>query len=233
MKTFISIRQILDDVLEHPLLKTLSFDRAVNYTVQFIRLLGMPNAFIEKTDLVEIKDYRGVLPCDVNNIIQVRLYDPSNKKHRIKRVFRYSSDNFHMSDTKPDSPELTYKVQNNIIFTSIQEGTIEIAYHALMVDDESYPMIPDSPEFVRALEMYIKKNYFTVLAEVGKMDYRLLPNIQQDYAWAVGQAQSSLIRPSVDEMQMITNSLNTLVVRASEHSTGFINNGTQEKIKRH
>lgn len=231
MEAYISIGQVLDDILDHPLLRNLAFDRAVNYTVQFIKLVGMPNAFEEKTALVEIKDYRGVLPCDLNSIIQVRLYDSST--HKARGMFRYSSDTFHMSEHKSHDPELTYKVQNNIIFTSLQEGTIEIAYHALVVDDEGYPMIPDSPEFVRALELYIKKNYFTILVEIGKLNPNLLAVVQQDYAWAVGQAQSALIRPSIDEMQMLTNSLNTLVTRVTEHETGFINNGTQERIKRH
>lgn len=56
-------------------------------------------------------------------------------------------------------------------------------------------------------------------------------NALQDYAWAVGQAQSDMVRPSIDQMQSITNSLNTLVARTNEHSTGFINNGSMEKIR--
>ena len=32
-------------------------------------------------------------------------------------------------------------------------------------------------------------------------------------------------------MQSITNSLNTLIQRVSEHRTGFVNNGSAEKIK--
>ena len=52
MDRYISLKQILDDVLDHPLLKDVSFERAVNHAVHFIRIVGMPRAFNEKTELV-------------------------------------------------------------------------------------------------------------------------------------------------------------------------------------
>lgn len=228
MERYISIKQILDDVLDHPLLKEISFERAVNHVVNFIRIVGMPKAFDEKTDIIEIKDYRGVLPCDLDNIIQVRLHDECNNNHK---MFRYSTDSFHMSNNKGESYDLTYKVQGNVIYTSIKEGLIEIAYHAIVVDDEGYPMIPDSSSYIRALELYIKKQCFTVLFDLGKINGAVYNNVKQEYAWAVGQAQSDLVRLSIDQMQAFTNSINTLIPRVNEHSRGFINNGSMEKIK--
>lgn len=121
---------------------------------------------------------------------------------------------------------MTYKIQGNVIFTSIREGTIEIAYNAFMVDSEGYPMIPDNSSFITALELYIKKKHFTILFDLGKLNQSVYNQVCQDYAWAVGQAQSDLVRPTIDQMQTLTNSLNTLIPRVAEHSSGFINNGS-------
>lgn len=228
MIRYISLKQVLDDVLDHPLLKDVSFERAVNHTVHFIRKVGMPKAFNEKTELVTIENYRGLLPCDLDSIIQVRTHNECGDTYR---VFRYSTDSFHMSDNKQDSYNLTYKVQGNIIFTSMKDGIIEIAYRALAVDSEGYPMIPDSSSYIDALELYIKKKCFNVLFDTGKISPQVYNQVCQDYAWAVGQAQSDLVRLSIDEMQSLTNSLNTLVVRVNEHSRGFVNNGSMEKIR--
>lgn len=228
MNGYISIKQILDDVLDHPLLKDISFERAVNHAVHFIRIVGMPRAFNEKTELVEIQDYRGVLPCDYDNIIQVRMHDCNNHNHS---VFRYSTDSFHMSQDKHSSYDLTYKLQGNVIYTSIKEGTIEVAYHAIPVDSEGYPMIPDNSMYIKALELYIKKQCFGVLFDLGKINGAVYNNVKQEYAWAVGQAQSSLVRLSLDQMQAFTNTINTLVPRVNEHSRGFINHGAMEKLK--
>lgn len=228
MDRYISIKVILDNVLDHPLLRDVSFERAVNHTVNFIRIVGMPKAFEEKTDTLEVKNYRALLPCDFNSMIQVRAI----KKHsHDTEAFRESTDSFHMSEDKKGSFDFTYKLQGNIIYTSMKEGTIEIAYEALAVDSEGYPLIPDNSSFTRALELYIKKQCFTVLFDLGKISQAVYSNVCQEYAWAVGQAQSDLVRPTPDEMESITNMWNTLVPRATEHRTGFINNGTKEHIK--
>lgn len=228
MDKYISIKEVLDNILEHPMLSDVSFERAVNHCVHFMRIVGCPRMFEEKTTLIDIKDYRGVIPCDFNDIIQVRTHSDCGNNYK---VFRHTTDNFHMSEDKQDSFDLTYKIQGNIIFTSIKEGTIEIAYNAFAVDSEGYPMIPDNSSFIRALELYIKKQCFTILFDMGKISHQVLNQTLQDYAWAVGQAQSDLIRPTIDQMQAITNSLNTLIPRVSEHRNGFVNHGSAEFIK--
>lgn len=224
---YISIRQILDDILDHPMLKDLTFERAINHVVHFMRIVGMPDIFNEKTEKVEIKDYRGLLPCDFDKVIQVRMCGGVNDK----AVFRGTTDSFHMSDNKEESFDFTYRLQGNIIFTSIKCGTIEIAYRSFEVDHDGFPMIPDSSPFIQALELYIKKKHFTVLFDQGKVTPQVYNNVCQEYAWYVGQAQSDLVRPTMDQMQSFTNMFNTLVPRTNEHSRGFINTGTKEKIR--
>lgn len=229
MDKYISIKTVLDNILDHPMLKEVSFERAINHTVNFMRILGCPRMFEEKVTLVDIKNWRGALPCDFNDIIQVRTHSSCDRKNY--GVFRYATDNFHMSENKQGSFDLTYKIQGNVIFTSIKEGVIEIAYNAFAIDSEGYPLIPDNSTFIRALELYIKKQCFTTLFDLGKINQAIYQNVCQEYAWAVGQAQSDLIRPTIDQMQSITNALNTLIPRINEHDNGFVNNGSQEKIK--
>lgn len=224
---YISLKQILDDILEHPMLQDVSFERAVNHAVHFIRLVGMPDVFNEQTAKIDIKDYRGQLPCDLEDIIQVRQVCNNNRYN----VFRYSGDSFHMSEDKSDSYDLTYKVQGNIIYTSLKEGKIEVAYRAFATDDEGYPMIPDNSSFITALEFYIKKKYFTIKFDQGKLNREVYQQVLQDYAFYVAQAQNDLVRPSLDQMETLMRSWTTLVPRVTEHRKGFVNNGVQERLR--
>jgi hypothetical protein len=228
MERYISIKVILDDLLQHPLLKDVTFERAVNYTQEFIRIVGMPRAFEERVAKLEIKDYRAALPCDFESMIQVRAVKETCKDYK---VLRETTDSFHLSYNKQDSFDVTYKLQGNAIYTSMKEGLIEIVYNAVVVDSEGYPMIPDNSSFVRALEFYIKKQVFTVLFDLGQINQQVYTNVCQEYAWYVGQAQSDLVRPTVDQMESITNMWNTLIPRVKEHSRGFVNNGSKEYIK--
>lgn len=230
MVNYISIKQILDDLLDHPLLQDLSFERVVDYTVHFLQIVGVPNEFEEKTALIDIKDYRGCLPCDYYDMIQVRTY---KEGEYCPRVFRYTTDSFHLSPKKEDSDtwDLTYKLQNSIIYTSIKEGTIEIAYHAIKVDKEGYPMIPENSSFIQALELYIKKKVFTILFDQGKINNAVLQNTQQEYAWYVGQAQRDLTMPTIDQMESISNMWTQLLQRNNEHSKGMKPLGRREYIR--
>lgn len=225
----------MDKITRHPLMQDIPFETVIDYAVDFIRLVGTPPSFVDKTAIIDIHNYRGELPCDFYEMIQVRLaYD---EKHRVENhapTFRYTTDSFHMSPNKPLVSDLTYKLQGNCIFTApLEEGKIEIAYRALPIDDEGYPLIPDNSAFSRALEMYIKKQWFTIQYDLGKISQAVMAKTDQDYAWAVGQAQTDLIRPTIDQMESISNMWNTLIPRAQEHRKGFIHTGSKEHIKTH
>ena len=224
---YISIRQILDDLLEHPLLKDLTLERAVNHTINFIRIVGMPPIFEEKVTTLEVVDYRAALPCDLYKINQVRLKENGGAKG----TFRYSTDTFHMSDTDQHYPDLTYKTQGGVFFSSKRECTIEISYQAIATDQDGYPTISDNSTFINALELYIKKKHFTILFDMQRISPAAYQNVQQEYAWAVGQCQSDLIRPTIDQMESITNMWNTLIPRVNEHASAFIGNGSKERLK--
>ena len=226
---YTNIRLILDRLLEHPLLQNITIETAVAYTVDFMRIVGVPDMFMEKTDILEVKKYRAILPCDYYQMIQVRSTKDGNF------AFRYSTDTFHMSNCKNSNSrefsDLTYKIQGNFIYTSIEEGKIEISYEAIATDSEGYPLLPDNSSFTRALELYIKKRHFTILFDIGKIDSKVLQNVQTEYAWAVGDCQSEFNRLSIDKAESFYNSWKTLILRDTEHRTGFKNNGAKEKLK--
>ena len=223
-----SIKVIFDKIMRHPLLQDLPIETIVDYSIDFMRIVGVPSMFEEKVEKVEVINYRAPLPCDYYQMIQIRALDPN---YNILGAFRYSSDSFHMSDTKPEYADYSYKVQGNIIYLSVPNGLIEIAYQAIPIDSDGYPLIPDNSSFTRALEAYIKKQQFTILFDLGKISNGPLAQIQQDYAWAVGDCQSEFNRLTIDKAESFYNSWRTLIIRSSEHRTGFLHNGTQEKLK--
>lgn len=230
-----TINNIMSRVTKHPLMQDISLDMVIDYIMDFITIAGVPLSFEEKTAVINIKEYRGELPCDFYEMIQVRL-SPSHSNSWDKNTvaFRYTTDSFHLSDDKPETSDLTYKIQGNIIFTSpLREGPIEIAYKAIPMDEDGYPALPDNNTYLRALEAYIKKQWFTIQFDMGKINQQAMQKADQDYAWAVGACQSSLIVPSIDQLQSITNMWNTLIPRHNHHREGFINMGSQEHLRNH
>lgn len=303
-----SIKVVLDNVLTHPLLQDVSIERAIAYTLEFMKLVGHPTVFENKVATITIANYRAILPDDFYEMNQVRVTST-------KKMLRYTTDTFHMANSNnlsahsyyisnhqifsttktgniilyyvnqvtnssnitsynnvqvtltlnnysailpadfadiikitdttgnilysqnyganPTLADDTYKIQGNIIYTTFQFGDIDISYQAISLDNDGYPMIPDDAEFIRALELYIKKKWFTILFDMGKINGNVLSNTQQEYAWAVGACQSEFNRLTIDQMESLVNSLTTLIQKTTEHGSGFRFLGNQEFLKNH
>lgn len=219
-KQYTSIKVILDKILRHPLLQEVSLETAVDYTIDFMRIVGSPGMFTEKVETIKVDKYRALLPNDFYQVIQIRTSEGFS--------LRSSTDSFHFGGGNVD---LTYKIQGGIIYTSFESGTLDLAYMAIQTDEDGYPLIPDNSSFTRALELYIKKQWFTILFDLGKIQPAVLQNVQQEYAWAVGDCQSEFGRLTIDEMESFTNSYRTMILRTNEHANGFATLGRKETLK--
>ena len=228
---WVKLPVILDRLLRHPLLNDLNLETAIQYTLDFIGIMGLPNVYVDKIETIDIKEYRGELPCDLISINQVRL-------HKNGMALRAMTDNFNAYPTHNheggdwgERGEPSFKTQGRVIFTSIRHEKVDISYKAIMLDDEGLPLIPDNSTFLKALELYIKKEWFTILFDMGKISPAVLNNTQQSYAFVAGQCNNEFLIPSVNEMEAITNSLNQLIPRTNEFRNGFKNLGDKEYIR--
>lgn len=208
-------------------MQDLTLETAVDYCIDFMRLVGVPDMFTEKVAVLNINNYRAALPEDFYQVNQIR----TTEGH----CFRYAGDTFHTHKCFDNTAnvDLTYKIQGGVIITSIEKGCIEISYQAIAVDEEGYPMIPDNSSFTRAIQAYIKKEWFTILFDEAKISQQAFQQAQQDYAWAVGDCRSEFSRLTIDKAESLFNSWRTLIIRDTEHRRGFKNNGSKEYIKRH
>ena len=220
---WVNLRVILDRILRHPLLQELQLESAVQYLIDFLGIMGLPTTYIDTIEEVSIKEYRGLLPCNLISINQVRW-----KEQNI--YLRSMTDLFNGSFSK-ENGEATFKTQGRVIFTSFKDGTLEISYKAIPVDNEGYPLLPDEPNFLRALELYIKKQWFTILFDMGKITPAVLQNTQQEYYAAAGACNNSFLIPSVSEMESIKGLMNQMIPRFNEFNHGFKHLGNREHLR--
>lgn len=226
---YIKLQEVIARCLRHPLLQDVDLDAAIQYAVDFIRVMGMPDLFENKEEDIVITDHRGVLPCDLIAVNQV-------KELKSGLCLRSMTDTFDPSEGKCGCHrhcEETFRTQNTVIITSFKEGAVRISYRAIPIDENGYPLLVDNPIFIRALEAYIKKEVFTILFDQDKIKAPVLQNAQQDYAWKAGQAQNAFAIPSESEMESICRSWTTLIPRMREFDNGWKNLGNREYIRNH
>ena len=233
-----NIRRILDRVTRHKMMRDIPFETAIEYTVDFLSLMGTPAMFDEKTAIVEIKDWRGMLPCDFDKMNQVRVAPVQHNRawNGCPSIiglpaYRYADNSFHMSNVKPTASaigELTYMTQNMVIFTSTKDVDVEISYRAFATDAEGYPLLPDNTSFLRGLEAYIKMKWFEQKYDAGEISEKVMERADREYCWAAGDAQSEFSRLDLDKAETLFNSFKTLLPRNNEHVRGFATAGAKE-----
>ena len=264
---YTSIRRVLDNLTEHPLLRDLTLEQVVRHTIRFIALHGYPKLYQDKVMDVEIEGFRGVLPCDLVSIVQV-------KDLRTGLCLRSMTDNFPMGlleenglvkapkMPKPNKTgeqdedirkmyrkgetgeiyipalkryieEPAFKTQGRVIYVTFPEGCVGVAYKAIVVDEEGFPMLLDNENYLAALEAYIKKQVFTVKFDTGKIAAPVLQNAKQEYAMLAGELAEEMNLPSLSEAESLTRAYNTLIPRVREFDRGFKHLGDREYIRRH
>ena len=247
---YTSIHRVLEDILDHPMLQNLTLEQVVRHALRFISRHGYSKLYQDKIEDVEIHEFRGTLPCDLISINQV-------KDIRTGICLRSMTDNFPkgmMSQPKggpcidpmnnvrhtPYIPprleyleEPSFKTQGQIIYTSFPEGMVQIAYKAIPVDDDGFPLLIDNETYLDALEGYIKMKAFEVKFDQQKIPAGVLQNAQQQYYASAKLLQSELTTPSVSEMESITRMWNTMIPKMREFDRGFIHEGDREYLKKH
>lgn len=214
---YINVKEVLSRVLQHPLLQDVTLEQGVRYALDFLNIVGFQAMYEEKLVDLEIEDFMADLPQDFIRMNQVIDY-------RSGVTLRLMTDSFLQRKT-PQQP--AYKVQGRKLITSFKQGKVTVSYYAVATDCEGFPLIPDLPIFLKALELYIKLQSFTILFDLQKIPQAILQNVQKDYSWAVAQLSSQMIIPSVDEMENITNMLNQQIPSMHEAKRGFIHLGEQ------
>jgi len=253
---YTSIRRVLDNLTEHPMLRDLTLEQVVRHTIRFISLNGFPRLYTDGMAEVDIEDFRGVLPCDLVSITQVRdkeskialramtdTFYPPGCRRKEQRCCEDQTDNIHHEGTphgeglrlhvRKRPQEMTFKTQGRMIYTSFPKGRVEIMYKSIPVDDDGYPLLMDNETYLAALEAYIKKQVFTIKFDLGKISAGVLQNAQQDYAWYAGMLDAEMHTPSVSEMESISRMWNTLIPQVRHFDTTFKDLGNREYIRKH
>lgn len=127
----------------------------------------------------------------------------------------------------------TYKIQGNKLFTSFEEGDIVLTYTSIALDENGYPLVYDDESFTTALKSYIKLQKFTILFDLNRISGQVYNNAYQEYCFNVGQAQTSLVRLNLDQMETFSRSWNQLFQNITSHRRGFKELSNREFIKRH
>lgn len=233
-----NLKIVADKILRDPIFIGLNFETIIDYFIDFITIVGVPELFDEKFTNTEIPilNYRATLPIDFLEEITVSI------DHKIARTatdtyfgnYKEYEDLNSTTEYFPDRrSEPTYKIKGNYIYLSKKEGNLLLKYKCIATetDEESVdfgiPLLPDDPVFILALQSYIEVQFLKMLFRAGKINNQVLQMAQQDYAWNVGRYETHSRRLTYGDMETLSRQFKSILTRNSEFKTRFSHLGNR------
>jgi hypothetical protein len=226
----VSIKMIADRLYRNPVMKDMNYEFIVDNAIQILRILEAPSLFVTRREALNVENYRALKPVDMMRIESIVRTDsgipiPLTASEDISQEF------FNAGSNLPTRTDGTYSLNSRFVNLNFEEGTIEVIYKAIAVDEECYPLVLNNATLLRCVESYIKYKYFDMLNDMDLISDRKLNKAETDYMFNVGQADANLKLPSADEMESLVNQITQLIPSRTAHSRRFEFLGQQEYLK--
>lgn len=132
---------------------------------------------------------------------------------------------------KTDVTEAYYTINPPYIDTSLENGYAMIAYKAIPLDCDGYPMIPDDEDVKEAVYWYINMKMLYPQWRQGHLRDAIYEHAETEWKKKKMAAYATIMMPSHDELTTIQNTWIRLIPKMNEHSTSYQYLGTQERVK--
>ena len=230
-QNFTSIRVVYDRILRDPIFIGINFEAIIDYTVDFIEIVGCPNLFRESIvkDL-EFSNYRFAKPAGLLDIVQL-IIDEKPVMASTDSASGFTPDISPIDNKYSYGSSITptYRISGDYIYLPVESGKLTMIYKSIPIDDSlgsqdyGLPMIEDDPLFMLALQSYIEVQWLRMLVRAGKAPGAVLDEAKQTYAFNVGRYDTHSKRLSTSEMEAISRMFRTPFNRTNEFSGRFKN----------
>lgn len=248
---FISVDYIINDIKSHELMKNINPEVIIEAALTVIELVGIPLLTVEDFCVKELHGGKAKLPqtslglksayytgndcSDIEpELRNFRGYEVYLKQYNFSRMLANTDDlaNIHVDKMRGNNYP-SYTINNNLINVNKKSGNVLLVYNKLATDSKGIPIIPDNKSLILAITAYVKKNYFTVLSDLGKLpNERSLERAAQDYHWYVGQTQSGLAGfKSEAEVEAFLNYFRKLYQEDTNFYNRFENDNLMQRRK--
>lgn len=220
--TFVSLKEVINKVYKDggDIVEDITEDDVITDTIELIGVVGIPQLFERKVDILEVKKYRALLPCDFVDLIALKSCNTR---------LNPSTDDFNVEDSHTNVP--TYRIDGDVIKFSQEYGYVKIAYTAVKTDDDGYPMIVNDQTFIRALVSYIiYKRVYTNYINGRLPNESIMERVERNYEFNIAQTSQRLRMPDKEEFDNIARMMNSFIFRRNARYNDYKNLGDENPI---
>ena len=189
--------------------------------------IGAYSQYLNKSVVLEITNYRAILPCDFIYPIDIAY---NGKPLSFKGKSMINNVDCPECNTIPQCcTEHTFYIQDNWINVSFEEGDLCMTYQAVATDDDGFPMVPDNTYFDEALSSYCTFRMDRIDYRQGKIAKDAYMESQRDWLFYVNSARGSANMPDIAKLEQLKNVWLRLMPLTNDYSNFFSNTGNRER----
>jgi hypothetical protein len=127
--------------------------------------------------------------------------------------------------------DYTYILKGHYLKTNVNTGFIMMAYQAIPIDYEGYPLIPDNVSFIEAVYWYITMKLLYPQWVGGRVRDAVYADAKRSWNFYCKQAYGNAMMPNgAEQMETIKNTWHRLVEEFNEHDSFFSTLGQEQII---
>ena len=194
-----------------------------------LEYIGTTVQYQKKFKEMEIVNHRVFLPCDLVHIDQVT----HNKIAMVQTNSTVLSRKTEVDKTNSGDKQMVHRdsftIQGDCIITGFKEGTINVYYIGIALDDEGFPLVPDTPRYKDALFHYI-----VYKLKLGGGVSGTVPLQELDY-WTrlkinkMAAARAELAMPTISEQEAMGRKNLRLVMDMHSFDKLFVSDDLRQK----
>jgi hypothetical protein len=116
------------------------------------------------------------------------------------------------------------------IKTNQETGYLMVAYQAIPLDTDGYPLVPDDPSFLEALYWYINMKLMYPEWVAGRIRDAVYYDARRSWNYYCKQSYGNAMMPAADQLESFKNSWLRLVPEINEHKDFFSTLGQEQVI---
>jgi len=144
----------------------------------------------------------------------------------------YVNNNRNIND-EPATLDYVYYINNNYIKLNVRTGYLKMAYQAMAMDEEGYPMVPDKPSFFEAIYSYIVLKLLYPQWIAGRTRDAVYYDARTNWNYHCKQAYGDAMMPNADRLESLKNKWLQLYPEINEHDALFSNSGNRQLLHNH
>lgn len=194
---------------------------------------------------LDIVNFKAELPCDFHKLEQIAVNGYSavhagNSMHYIldgcmctipeiptEGVSIFSDSwgntfsNMQGSSNHGLKQAYTFDINDNYITLNVKEGKVCIAYQAIPIDKNGFPMVPDDETYKEAVVKYLTMKLDYIMWRTGKVSDNVFKHSEREWFWYCGAALAKGRMPDIAKMEQIKQQFVKLVPNINQHRVFF------------